>query len=133
MRGAVGSGVWFDSSVRGELSHHEFFDTQGPDATATLSRTTCWAFERSALSESQLAALSAVKLVPLVEAVTADGYSCFALTVVDMDDTAGTYGDSGCSNSRDGATTAMLPADALRADGALGSLMTEQNVTPCPP
>lgn len=132
MRGTVGAGVWFESSVRGELSHHLFFDTWGPDAMAPLSRTTCWAFERSALSESQLAALSGVKLVPLVEAVTADGFSCFELTVVDMDGSTATYGDSGCTYSRAGATV-MLPADALKAEGALGSLMSEQNVTQCSP
>lgn len=132
MRGAVGSGVWFDSSVRGELSLDEFFDTWGPDAAAPLSRTTCWAFERSALSESQLAALSGVKLVPLVEAVTADGFTCFELTIVDLDGSTASYGDSGCRYSRDGATV-MLPSDALGANGALGSLMSEQNATQCSP
>jgi hypothetical protein len=132
MRGAVGSGVWFESSVRGQLSHHLFFDTWGPDAAPPLSQTTCWAFERSTLGESQLAALSAVKLVPLVEAVTADGYSCFELTVADVDGSTASYGDSGCSYSRAGATV-MLPSDALGTDGALGSLMSEQNLTQCPP
>jgi hypothetical protein len=124
--GAVGSAVWFDTSIRAELTSHTSFDTRGPDAGPPISETTCWVFERSALSASQLAAFKALILVPLTDTCSVDGFSFGELSVFDADGSQATYRDTGCSYLRVTGATAMLPA-GIFDDG----IVSDQNVTEC--
>lgn len=125
--GTPGSRVWLDSSVRAMVGSYSFFDTLGPDPKGPLVQHTCWAFERTALTDSQLAVWNALTLVALSPACAVDGYQYYELTVFDADGSSATYRDTGCSYLSVPGATAMLPANAFG-----NGVIPEQSMTTCP-
>jgi len=92
-----------------------------------VSGSTCWFFEKSALTDAQRKMLEELTLVPLVEACTADGFEYYELTVVDRDGSESVYRNTGCSFLRVEGAQAMLPANAFPAEAFRGA-----TGMPCP-
>jgi hypothetical protein len=120
--GTVGAHVWDASSESLELRKEWSYG--GPASIPPVSGSSCWFFERGALSVAQREALDALTLVPLTDACTYDGFEYYELTVVDRDGSEFVYRDTGCDFLRLEDAQAMLPANAFSSDVFPGTTST---------
>jgi hypothetical protein len=112
--GTVGAHVWDASSESLELRREWSYG--GPASVPPMSGSSCWFFERGALSVAQREALDALMLVALTDACTYDGFEYYELTVLDRDGSEFVYRDTGCDFLRLEDAQAMLPANAFSSD-----------------
>jgi len=112
--GTAGAHVWDAQSESLELRN--VWSYGGPANVPPQSGSSCRFFARSTLSDAQRDVLEALKLVPITDACTYDGYMYDELTVIDRDGSEFTYRDTGCNYLRIEGAQAMLPANAFPAD-----------------
>jgi hypothetical protein len=118
-RNVPGAAIWFDSSVRAQIMHHSSYDTWGgavppPDSI----RYTC--LKRETLDAAELDALANVRLTPIEDNCSADGFSYTEITVWDANGSVATYRDTGCHSLRVAGATTMLDARSVNAQLATG-------------
>ena len=106
-RGAAGSHVWFESSVRLKLRNEWRFNAWGGAMGA--SGGSCVSLTHDELSDEQRTALEGLLLVPLNAGCPSDGYDYDELTVVDRDGSEAVYRNTGCEYLKVPGALAMLP------------------------
>jgi hypothetical protein len=110
-RGVPGAHVWFETSTA--IAVQRTWSFNGPSGGAGVSGHECADFDREALSDEQLAALSSLVLVPLNDSCTADGYDYHSITIADADGSSATYEDTGCDYLSGEARRAMLAPSGI--------------------
>lgn len=110
--GEVGSHVWRATSASVTLDTHWSYDSLGQPGVMPSSGSTSMTHLRAELSPGALGRLEGLKLIPLEDQCTADGYRYNVLTITDADGTSATYADTGCNYLRvEGATVMLSSAD----------------------